>query len=817
MKRVASTVFILFVLSLLTPVLGVAAEGSASEPLQPVHFRTIKIDGFWKTQFKRLAERWIPHCIKQMEAGGAGQELLNLVHTAKALKGEPHGKFSGLPWSDAYIYNTIESICLALAVDAEGDADLAKAQEFLRAKLDQWIPIVLAAQCEDGYIHSFHIVNKHPRYSNIRRHEFYVQGYFLEMGVAHYRITGGADRRLYDAARRCADHLCRTFGPPPRRVWVHGHAGMGYALCRLARLVNEVESPGEGDKYFELAKFLLDTRHTVEKHRSPYHQSHRPVVEMTDAVGHAVRATYFYTAVADLAMLTGDEGYRSAVDRIWANAVHRKHYLTGGVGASHRGEAFSDDFDLRNDGYCESCAGCGMTFWADRMARMHHDAHYVDVQERTLYNNVLGAIELSGKNFFYQNPLASEKARYSWHGCPCCVGNIPRALLGIKDLMYALDAKRNTLYVKHFVAGEGRIAEIAGTSLRIGQETDYPWSGGVKITLSPQKPAEFTLKIRIPDRTESHLYTATPDLGGKFVIELNGTARRLPVQNGFVRLRRTWQKGDVVALALPMDVQRVHCDDRVGANRGCVALIRGPITYNIENVDHERDVRDLILPTDAPLKAVWKPELLGGVTAIEGLAAAETDDGRKPAKLFAVPNYVRLNRGGWSQVWITEDPEKTVVIESQPKRVVKPIVREALDKRTVDRVVIGNAESEKRHKLQGKNTAAGLFRNMLWRHAGNGWFSYELAVKPDAKNVLLCTYWGSDSGNRRFGILVDDREIAHQTLNRDKPEKFFDVEYAVPEELTRGKKRVTVKVQADDGATAGGVFDLRIVVPSGGE
>ena len=147
---------------------------------------------------------------------------------------------------------------------------------------------------------------------------------------------------------------------------------MGYALCRLARLVNEVEKPGEGDKYFELAKFLLDTRHTVAEHRSPYHQSHRPVVEMTDAVGHAVRATYFYTAMADLAMLTGDEGYRSAVDKIWANAIHRKHYITGGVGASHRGEAFSDDFDLRNDGYCESCAGCGMTFWADRMNRIHH-------------------------------------------------------------------------------------------------------------------------------------------------------------------------------------------------------------------------------------------------------------------------------------------------------------------------------------------------------------------------------------------------------------------------------------------------------------
>jgi hypothetical protein len=217
------------------------------------------------------------------------------------------------------------------------------------------------------------------------------------------------------------------------------------------------------------------------------------------------------------------------------------------------------------------------------------------------------------------------------------------------------------------------------------------------------------------------------------------------------------------------------------------------------------------------VKAVWKPALLGGVMAIEGLAAIQRGNERKPTKLFAVPNYARLNRGGWSQVWITEDPEKTISIETLSKPVVKRIVREALDERTVDRVIVGNAESEKDHNLQGKNTASGLFRNMLWRHAGNGWFSYELRVRPDAKNVLLCTYWGSDSGNRRFDILIDNREIARQTLNREKPEEFFDVEYVIPEELTRGRKQVTVRVQADDGATAGGVFDLRIVLPSGGQ
>jgi DUF1680 family protein len=660
MNTTAKNILVGLAVSFLPLVPATGAEPSRGGPLEPVYFQKIKIEGFWKTQFKRLTEKWIPHCIKQMEAGGEGQELLNLVHTAKELKGEPHGKFTGRPWSDAYIYNTLEAVCLALAVDAAGDAELAKAQESLRAKMNEWIPIILAAQCNDGYIHSFHVVNKYPRYRNIKWHEFYVQGYFLEMGVAHYRITGGQDRRLYDAAVRCANQLCATFGPAPKRVWIHGHPGMEYALCRLARLVDEVEGPGKGDKYFKLAKFLQDTRHTVKEHRTPYHQSHQPVIEMTEAVGHAVRATYFYTAMADLAMLARADDYLAAVDKIWANAVHRKHYITGGVGASHRGEAFSDDFDLRNDGYCESCAGCGMTFWADRMHRIHHDARCIDVQERTLYNNILGAIELSGKNFYYQNPLASEKARYSWHGCPCCVGNIPRALLAVKDLMYALNPEKDTLYVSHFVAGEGTIPKLGGTSLRIIQETGYPWTGDVKISLAPEKEAQFTLNIRIPDRTESDLYRAVPKLDGKFTVRLNGEAQSPPLKDGYVSLDRLWRQGDVVELGLPMDVQRVYCDDRVPANRGRVALIRGPIVYNLENVDHDCDVRKLVLPSGAPLKAVWKSDLLGGIMAVEGQAAVQTDGGSKPAKLIAVPNYVRLNRGGWSQVWITEDPKKIV-------------------------------------------------------------------------------------------------------------------------------------------------------------
>ena len=770
---------------------------AAQEVLQPVEFQQIKLGGFWKQQAKRLTEQWLPHCIRQMESGGAGQELLNPVHTAKLIRGEPHGAYTGAPWSDAYVYNTVEAICLALAVEPAGDTELTQAQAALRAKVEEWIPIILAAQLPDGYIHSFHTVNGHPHFSNIGWHEFYVMGYFLEMGVAHYRITGGKDRRLYEAAVKCADHLCNVFGPPPKRTWKNGHPGLELALCRLARLVNEVQGAGAGDKYFQLANHFLDHQHEIQP--NPYEQSNLPAVELTQAEGHAVRATYFYTAMTDIALLTGNQAYRDATDKIWANAIHRKHYLTGGVGASHSGEAFSQDFDLRNDGYCESCAGCGLSFWSDRLHRLHQDAHYRDVQERVLYNNLLGSIELTGRNFFYQNPLTSDKPRYPWHGCPCCVGNIPRALLAIKDLMYSTNAGRDTLYLSHFVDSDGTIPNLAGASLGIRQETEYPWKGEVKVTLRPSAATEFTLKIRIPNRTESELYTAVPDLAGKFAVSVNGKPQSLRVEKGYVSIRRRWKAGDKVALSLPLDVQRVHCDERVLANRGRVALQRGPLTYSVEDVDQAAPVSKLILKPGVALRAVWQPDLLGGVMAIEG-------DGIK-----AIPNFARLNRGGSSEVWITEDPDKFGAVPA-PKEAPLPVPapRPDLDPRTVDKVEIDGAKSEKDHALQSQHSSSGVFRNRVWRHAeAGGWFSYQLAVKPKVRQAVYVNYWGGEEGSRRFEILVDGQKIGNQVLLQNEPGKFFDVEYLIPEDLTRGKAKVTVKFQTEPGAMAGGIFDLR--------
>jgi DUF1680 family protein len=703
--------------------IGFVSAAAAADELESVRFQTIKLGGFWKQQVKLQTEKWIPHCARQMEQGGKGQELLNLVATGEVLNGrQPSVAFSGCPWSDAYIYNTAEAICLALEVDPEGDAELAKAQAVLRAKLEEWIPIILAAQGPDGYIHSFHTLKKRPRFTAIGDHEFYVMGYFLEMGIAHYRMTGGKDRRLYDAALKCADLLCDTFGPAPKRTWKNGHPGMEHALCRLGEAANASEGQGKGEKYIALAKHFLSHQHEIEP--SLYNQSEKPAVEMTEARGHAVRATYFYTAMADVARLTGDSAYLGAADQIWANAIHKKHYLTGGVGASHQGEAFGGDFELSNNAYCESCAGCGLSFWAEQMHRLHLDAHYVDVQERALFNNVLGAVELSGTNFYYQNPLVSKQARYPWHGCPCCVGNIPRTLIAIKDLMYSVNNGRDALYLNHFVDSEGTIPNIGGAALRIRQETRYPWEGAVTVTLHPSASASFTLALRIPDRTESALYKADPETPGQFTVRVNGEAQALKVEQGYARMNRKWQDGDRVELCLPMEVQRVRCDERVAANRGRVAVQRGPLVYNFEDVDQAKPVKQAVLKPDVELKPVWRGDLLGGVMVIEG------------GGLKAVPNYARLNRGGASQVWMIEDTG----IAGVNTLAGRADLTVSFCRAGMDPAAVNDSEMPKTEK----DRAVGNFD--FWPHKGTAeWLQYEFAKPVEVK---ACTVsWFDDTGH----------------------------------------------------------------------
>jgi len=612
--------------------------------LAAVYTRSYKIDNpLWGHRVKSLIVNWIPHGIDQinrsdLELGPGGID--NFVEAGNKLAGRPHGNHKGYVFSNAWVHQTVEAMSIALMVDAEGDAEILKAQAKMRATLEDWIPKILSAQEPDGYLQTAFtlprvdakgVVNPGPfnRWERRGDHEGYVAGYFLESALNHFLMTGRKDARLYEAAKRLADCWVRHIGPAPKKEWFDGHQEMEQALVRFGRFVNDMEGGGKGDPYVKLAKFLLDCR----KGGSEYDQSHLPVVQQYEAVGHAVRAVYNYSGMADIAVETHDPDYHSAVRSIWDNIVNRKYYVTGGVGSGETSEGFGPDYSLRNNAYCESCSSCGLIFFQYKMNMAYGEAKYADLYEETLYNALLGSTDVEGRNFYYQNPLDSGPPRYPWHACPCCVGNIPRTLLMLPTWTYAKTA--DSLYVNLFIGGTATVEGVAGTDVELVQTTDYPWDGRVALTVNPKKPSRFSLRIRVPDRSVSGLYASAPQADGIASLAVNGEAVRPMVEKGYAVLSRTWKAGDKIDLVLPMKPQRVRGIGRIAATQGKVALRYGPLVYNIEQVD--QDITQ-VLPPEAPLTAEWRGGLLGGVMVIKGVFA----DGRP---MTAIPNYVRNNRG----------------------------------------------------------------------------------------------------------------------------------------------------------------------------
>ncbi|TWT82817.1 Non-reducing end beta-L-arabinofuranosidase [Planctomycetes bacterium CA13] len=604
----------------------------------------------WNHRAKALIVNWIPHCIRkisdpELREGG----INNFVDAGNKLAGKPFQKHRGHVFSNAWIYNTIESICIAQMVDPQGDAEIIEAQQSMRATMDDWIPKILAAQEPDGYIQTFFTLGDYPRWSPRHRadHEGYVAGYFLEAAISHYLLTEKTDARLYDAAKKLADCWCDHLGPAPKKPWYDGHQAMEIALVRFGRFVNRIEGAGKGDDYIELAKFLLDNR----KDGDEYDQSHVPVTQQYEAVGHAVRASYSYAGMADVAMETGDVDYQSAVMSLWDNMVNRKYYVTGGLGSGETSEGFGPDYSLRHNAYCESCSSCGEIFFQHKLHLPYHQAKYVDLYEETLYNALLGSIDLEGKNFYYQNPLDINQLRYDWHGCPCCVGNIPRTLLMLPTWMYSKSA--DSIYVNLFVGSTVSVGDVADTDVQMIQQTDYPWSGDVSITVNPTEQREFSVRIRVPDHCVSELYTSEPQSDGITSIAVNGSVGTPQLENGYAVITRVWNPGDKIDLVLPMKIQRIRGIDNIEATRGQVALRRGPLIYCVESVDQELGKS---LDRKATLTSDWQADLLDGVTLIRGAWADGT-------RFTAIPYYARQNRAAKSSngrsttrssVWIRE-------------------------------------------------------------------------------------------------------------------------------------------------------------------
>ncbi|MBE7500166.1 MAG: glycoside hydrolase family 127 protein [Verrucomicrobiales bacterium] len=608
--------------------------------LEPVPTTAYRLSSpFWRPRARALIVEWIPHCIRKIEDPATPEGgIQNFVEAGRKLAGATDAKHVGAVFANTWVYNTLESIFIALQLDPGDDAELRGAQAALRRTAEDWIPKILSAQEPDGYLHTMYTLRGSPLEQQARSRGL-PAGYFIEAAIAHWHLTRGQDPRLYQAAKRLADCWVRHLGPAPKKAWYPGHQAMEMALVRLARLVDAVEGQGRGGAYVALARFLLDQR----QHGEEYDQSHVPVTRQYEAVGHAVRAVYSYAGMADIAMATGDLDYHSAVQSLSASILNRKYYVTGGVGSGETAEGFGKDYSLPNNAYCESCAGCGQLFFQHRLNHAYHEARHADCFEETLYNAILGGVDLEGRNFTYTNPLDSSGARYPWHVCPCCVGNLPRTLLSLPTWMYALGPDR--LYVNLFVGSTVTLDGLAGTRVEVCQTTDYPWNGQVTLTLNPAQPKAFAVHLRIPNRATSPLYTPTPAVEGIRSLSVNGSPVPLRPERGYAVLTRTWQAGDTIRWEVPLVVQRVFPSDKIAATRGRVALRSGPLIYNFESVDQSLEG---VLGRTMPLTTEWRSDLLGGVQVIRGTFT----DGEP---WLAIPNYARLNRGGRSVVWIRSE------------------------------------------------------------------------------------------------------------------------------------------------------------------
>ena len=582
--------------------------------LREVPYESVKVDdSFWAPRQRLLREVTVREVFSRFE-GVDGGAFRNFDAVREGRKGE----HVGAPWFDGLIYETIcgASKLLALSPDAELDA-----------RLDGYIERIAGAQAAgpDGYLNTnTMLLFPEKRWGenggNIRwQHDVYNAGCLVEAAVHHYRAT--RKRTLLDVAVRFADHMCAYMGPAPRKNIVPGHPLPEDAFVELYRLFRQhpelrVAYPDAREKkYLSLARFWIENRgnHRARESSLPdlqeYAQDHLPVLRQKEAVGHAVRATLLYTGMAALGHETGDDRFLRAARELWKDVVTRKMHVTGGVGAMHEEEMFGPDHFLPNNAYLETCAAVGMAFWNHRMTIAWADAAFADVFERALYNNVLAGMSLDGRRFFYQNPLESAGGhhRWAWHDCPCCPPMFLKLVGGLGGCIYAQDDRG--IYVNHYVGGSAAIA-AKGFTATLRQVTRYPWEGRVEMTLDIPEPFEFSLNIRIPGWCR------------RYTVGLNGRAEPGAgrVRAGYVELRRKWKQGDRVLLDMSMPVTLVEANPYVEADRGRVAIQRGPIVYCLEGVDHAEDLAVIRLPRDPVLRHEHAPDLLGGVDIVKGRA-----------------------------------------------------------------------------------------------------------------------------------------------------------------------------------------------------
>ncbi|HET6897714.1 MAG TPA: glycoside hydrolase family 127 protein, partial [Vicinamibacteria bacterium] len=575
-------------------------------PVKPVPFTAVHFtDAFWLPRIETNRKVSIPFAFEKCEES---KRVYNFERAGAVLRGEEVKDKTppGYPFDDTDLYKVIEGAAYTLSVQKDPK---------LEAYLDSLIAKIAAAQEKDGYLYTTRTIDpEHPhRWAGTKRwelekvdsHELYDLGHLYEAAVAHYQATG--KRTLLDVALRTADLLDATFGPGKQSIWP-GHEITEMGLVKLYRVTGDA-------RYLNLARFLIDQRGpdgTPGAGRQ-YNQSQVKVVDQTEAVGHAVRATYLYSGVADVAALTGDEKYVKALDRIWDDVVGKKLYLTGGIGSTSSGEAFGLAYELPNlSAYNETCAAIGNDFWNQRLFLLKGDARYVDVMERILYNGLLSGVSLDGKSYFYPNPLesAGQHQRSPWFGVACCPGNMTRFLASVPGYVYAQQG--DTLYVNLYVANTAQVKMDGGRTVGVVQETRYPWDGAVKITVRPDKAGPFAMNVRVPgwargEALPSDLYRFADTSNEPVTLKVNGQTVPVTVDKGYARIDRRWKSGDVVELSLPMPIRRVRANPAVEADQGRVALQRGPLVFAAEWPDNPGGhVRNLLVADNAALTSEFR-------------------------------------------------------------------------------------------------------------------------------------------------------------------------------------------------------------------
>lgn len=725
------------------------AVAQTGYPITPVPFTAVKVTSgtFWGQRLEASRNVTIPLAFSKCESEG---RYKNFENAAAHLK-DPSKVFKvngvGYSFDDTDPYKTLEGAAYILQTYPD---------KKLEAYCDSVIDIIASAQEPDGYLYTARTQNPADphHWAGDRRwvkeedlsHELYNLGHMIEGAVAYWQATG--KRKFLDIACRYADVACKEVGPNPGQMCVvPGHQIAEMAMARLYLATGQ-------QRYLDFAKFLLDYRGKTTI-KTEYSQSHKPVVKQDEAVGHAVRAAYMYAGMADVAALTGDKSYINAIDDIWWNIVEKKLYITGGIGATNNGEAFGKNYELPNmSAYCETCAAIGNVYVNYRLFLLHGNSKYYDVLERTLYNGLISGVSLQGNGFFYPNPLESmgQHQRQAWFGCACCPSNICRFIPSLPGYVYVV--KDNNVYVNLFLSNKSTL-NVGKKKVELSQQTNYPWEGDITINIDKTNAGIFTMKIRIPGWLKgsvvpapSQLYEYTDGKRLNYTVTVNGkavesmapaNAEQFP--DGYLNITRKWKKGDKIQLHFDMEPRIVRANNKVEADRGMVAIERGPLVYCAEHPDNNFDIFSTLINQE-PKFTLGKGEI-AGTSVVTIKTDVQTLDFNKQGKLTTkdetltlIPYYAWCHRGsGKMRVWLPQDLKATTPAQ--------PATLASESKVTSGSRVPALSSINDRLVPRDENDRSVPYTHWWPKKASTEWLAYEF---PQPATVQTCTvYWFDDA------------------------------------------------------------------------